>query len=385
MNVRAFGAAVLTAMLVLSGCRSESGEERAVTSLSYRGHERDADINCFIRAYPEAAGTRLDDCVLCHTEGEVPNKRGGVSTVNACDYCHYLMTEGEPWSASLNPFGKAYSSNGRDQGAFGRIEGKDSDGDGFSNLKEIRAGCFPGRKASNPDKPEAPYVELTRDGLMSLKSHQQFLLLNSHKQRCDSYVTYRGVRISELLKSQGVDVSSIEGITVFAPDGFARTYTREQVTREYPAGVLHSGLDDAGLGDGKGIVVYPATTPHGELADGEVIPGKQVLLLAYERDFEPISISTLDFRDHKIQGEGPFRLVRPQTKPSRPDRGSSHALGDEYDYIDSLDHNAGDSVRGVTVIRVDPMPDEYEEFDAMNASWRFLTQKKLIIYGYGIR
>ncbi len=161
------------------------------------------------------------------------------------------------------------------------------------------------------------HVELTLSELKSLKSHQQFLLLNSHRQRCDSYVTYRGVRISELLRSQGVDVGKIEGITVFAPDGFARTYTREQVTREYPAGV--------------------------------------------------------------------FRLVRPQTKPSRPDRGSSCPLGDEYDYIDSLDHNAGDSVRGVTVIRVDPMPDEYEEFDAMNASWRFLTQKKLVIYGHGIR
>ncbi len=112
-----------------------------------------------------------------------------MSTVNACDYCHYLLAEGEPWSASLNPFGRAYSNSGQDQGAFGRIEGKDSDSDGFSNLKEIRTGCFPGRKASNPDKPVAPHVELTLSELRSLKSHQQFLLLNSHKQRCDSYVT----------------------------------------------------------------------------------------------------------------------------------------------------------------------------------------------------
>lgn len=388
MRIRSSWAGLVMALLLFSCCGDDSPEEGAVTTLSYRGHEQDVDINCFIEAYPDAAGTRLDDCVLCHTEGEVPGRRGDVRIVNACDYCHWLGTQGESLSASLNPYGNAYLAGGRDLSALRRIEPEDSDGDGHANLTEIRGGFFPGRAASNPAKPAAPFVELTRADLESLPIHQQFMLLNSHKQRCDSYATYRGVTFADLLTAHGVDpqtITGITGITVFAPDGFAKSYSREEVVREYPAGVFHAGLDDARLGEGKGIVTYPGLMPDLDLPDGAAIPGRQFLLLAFLRDFEPIARSTLDPADQRIRGEGPFRSVRPQTTASPPDRGSRYPLGDEYDYDDTLDHNAGDSVRGVTVIRVDPMPGEYEEFDARNASWRFLERGKPVIYGHGIR
>jgi hypothetical protein len=59
-------------------------------------------------------GTRLDSCITCH-DGE-----------------------------SRNPYGKAYAASGKN---FTEIENLDSDGDGFSNLVEIKALTFPG----NPD------------------------------------------------------------------------------------------------------------------------------------------------------------------------------------------------------------------------------------------
>jgi hypothetical protein len=372
----------LTPLLVLlCGC----GGEGAALSHSYRGHEHDADMQCFVRAYPEAVGTRLDDCVLCHREGPVPDGKGGTRTVNACDFCHHLTREKTALATSLNAFGGAYSRSGRDGDAFRAIEAGDSDGDGFSNLEEIRKGYFPGRSTSNPRKPPAPHVVLTLDDLKSLQSHRQLLLLNAHRQRCDRYATCRGVRFTDLLRSRGIDVAKIDGITVFAPDGYAKSYSRGQLTREYPAAVFHGGLDDAALGEGKGIVVYPESTPFGALEDGAAIPGKRYLLLAYERDAEPLSVAALDPERGRIRGEGPLRTIRPQERPSRPDRGSRHPMGDEYDFDEAKDHNAGDCVRGVTVIRVDPMPEEYEEFDALNASWRFLEQGTLVLYGYGVR
>ena len=40
-------------------------------------------------------------------------------------------------------------------------------------------------------------------------------------------------------------VSGATGITVFAPDGYAKTFTIEQVNLEYPKGIYYTGLDDA--------------------------------------------------------------------------------------------------------------------------------------------
>lgn len=73
----------------------------------------DGDLNRARAKYPNIAGTRLDDCLLCHPAG----------------------------SHRVNPYGQDYSRN---RGNFGAIEGLDSDGDGFTNLTEILALTFPG-------------------------------------------------------------------------------------------------------------------------------------------------------------------------------------------------------------------------------------------------
>ena len=73
------------------------------------------------------------------------------SHLDTCSTCH---ASSSPSRENLNPFGADFSAAHHD---FGAIEGKDSDGDGFSNIDEIKAGTFPGDPNENPDKkPEPP-------------------------------------------------------------------------------------------------------------------------------------------------------------------------------------------------------------------------------------
>jgi hypothetical protein len=73
------------------------------------------------------------------------------SRLDTCSTCH---ASSSPSRENLNPFGGDFSAANHD---FGAIEGKDSDGDGFSNIDEIKAGTFPGDPNENPDKkPEQP-------------------------------------------------------------------------------------------------------------------------------------------------------------------------------------------------------------------------------------
>jgi len=76
----------------------------------------------------DTAGTRLDSCATCHN-GE-----------------------------ARNPYSRAYSGSGRN---FAAIENLDSDGDGFTNLVEIKALNFPGNPDDHPQTtsgivPETP-------------------------------------------------------------------------------------------------------------------------------------------------------------------------------------------------------------------------------------
>jgi len=72
-------------------------------------------------------GSKLDSCLTCHT-----SQAGGAENMN-------------PYGAE---FGKSHD--------FGAIEGLDSDGDGFSNIDEIKAETFPGDKNDNPSTKPAP-------------------------------------------------------------------------------------------------------------------------------------------------------------------------------------------------------------------------------------
>jgi hypothetical protein len=345
-----------------------------------------------VRVYPELAGSRLDDCSTCHAGGDV-TIRGRTRYRNPCDYCHFLPfpeegASGAPttYEETLNAYGSAYAAAGRSLAAIRAIAGDDSDGDGFANEEEIADRRHPGDAGSRPGQPRAATIVLDLRELEGMPSREQLVLVNSHRGRFDAYVRYRGVRVRDLLESAGVKLDGIEGITVISVDGFRRDFPREAIVRPYPRGVLHAGLDVETLGADCGFVDYPEILPS-DLVDGGEIPGVPWLLLAYGRDDAPLESCRLDPASGKIDGEGPLRIVVPQSVPGAPDRGSDHSpsgCDDGHDYDESKDHNAGAMVRGVVAIRLNPFPEGYEEFDARANGWTHLDAGKLVLYGHGI-
>jgi len=386
------------AVFLAGGCSTDDEKSPAppVSSRSYKGHETDADANNLVAVYPSILGTRLDDCQTCHTGGTV-YRGASASTLNPCSYCHLYpypdatITSGAPTSYqdTLNPYGLAYKNAGKSQDALRNIAGNDSDTDTYGNETEISAGRYPGDPASMPGQPFAPIYTMEWAAVTALTPHRQFLLMNASKQQFDDYANYKGVKIVDLLAAAGVNLTGVTGITVVAPDGFMKDFTLAQIQTQFANGIYDSGLAPADFADPlQGLVNYPpaAQIPAG-LADLGTIPDPQWLQLAWWRDGGDMVASELDPVSGKINGEGPYRLVQPQSNPGTPDRGSSYSpttWGDGYDYLGSKDHNAGNCVRGVVAIRVNPMPAGFEEYDWKNGGWALIAGKKLILYGLGV-
>lgn len=388
----------LLVAIFLAGCGGDSVDTAAaVSSLSYKGHENDFDSNALAQVYPAIYGTRVDDCQTCHTGGEVASAEGMTSTLNPCSYCHLIpfpdvtLTAGVPedYEATLNPYGLDYKKAGRSANALRSIEDKDSDSDSHTNADELNSLRYPGDPASKPGQPTLPIHTFNREELERLPLHGQFLLLNSHKQQYDLYATYRGVRLKDLLAASGADLSSATSVTCIAPDGFATDFPLDVIQTPYPPGTYHAGLGPDDFDDGnQGVVNYPApdAMPAG-LADSEGIPGEYWLLVAFDRDGARMEPSRLDPATGRLEGEGAYRLIAPQSVPGAPDRGSKYSpssFDDGYDYDDSNDHNAGLCVRGLVAIRVNPIPQGYEEFDWKNGGWSLVEREEIIVYGTGI-
>ena len=386
----------LIAVAVLGLTLVAAVPQRAVLSRAYVGHENDLDIGNFIQAYPQAAGTRLDDCQTCH--------RGGVQGTDterefsACGYCHLLQypnpryQSGVPkdYESTLNAYGLAYENAGRTVEALAAIAKVDSDGDGFTNDAEIAALRYPGDAASRPGQPLAPFAVLSWDDVHKLPAVKQFMLMNATKEPTDDYVTYTGVKVADLLAAARVDLKGVEGITVFAPDGYGIDYSIDDVTRPFPKGFFYAA--PASIKDkGMAFVKSPERIPPG-VADGKELPAVPWLLLAFERDGKPLDPSSYEKGTGRLAGEGPYRLVKPQhdllgdpSKPGRPDRSSkAKAYGDGWDFNPRIDHNAGACVRGACVIRVNPAPKGFEEYDWKNG-WPLVTERRIVVYGRGVR
>jgi hypothetical protein len=366
-----------------------------VSSHSYKGHENDGDMHAFVNAYPATVGTRLDDCQTCHKGGSFTAK-GKTVVKNPCDFCHLIQhpapdfDEPQPtaFADTLNPYGAGYAAAGRTKDGALSIGADDSDGDGAGNNDEIAALKYPGDPASKPGQPVAPARVFTMTDVKALPSMPMFLLANSNKQQYDDYCNYTGVTLQELLKAAGVDTASPDftGVTLVAPDGYLKDFTAAEVLQQYPAGLFYAGLDNATLGPECGFVNYPDTLPEG-LVDGGPIPGEQRLLLAYARDELPMDPANLDPTSGKLNGEGPFRVIVPQSTPGQPDRGSQYSpttCDDGHDYNPGADHNAGAMVRGVVAVRVNPLQPGYEDFDYHNGGWAYIDSQSLLVYGFGV-
>ncbi len=397
MRVNFAIAALLTA-LVIAGCRTESKDPATVpvSSRAYKGHETDADMNNLVAVYNYLVGTRLDDCQTCHKGGDIVYATKTVA-FNACSFCHLVpypdatIVSGAPanYADTLNSYGVDYKTNGRSQAAIRQIASMDSDGDSYVSSVEIENLRYPGDNTSMPGQPFAPTYTTTWEALHALASHTEFLLQNSHKQQFDEYANYKGVKVKDILAAAGVVLAGATSITIIAPDGFMKDFTLDNMNLQYPDGIYDSGLAPADFPDpAQGFVTYPPISqiPPG-LADMGTIPDQQWLLIAYMRDGADMDACYLDPISGKINGEGPYRIIVPQTTPGTPDRGSNYSpttWGDGYDYSSSKDHNAGSSVRGVVAIRVNPMPAGFEEFDWKNGGWSLIQDRKIIIYGEGV-
>ena len=388
---------VVLAGALLTGCPAAESPQ-IVSSRAYSGHENDQDANNFVRAYPAKVATRLDDCQLCHRAG-VP-LTSTKKIYNACSYCHLIpfpdpltYTDGLPagYQGTLNQFGLDYLNNGRSIAAFSAIASLDSDGDGYANDAEISDGRFPGNAASKPGQPLCPTVSLTLDQVKAVTQHPEFLLLNTTKQQYDSYATYNGPTLKDLLVAAGVDLTdpTVTGVSVFAPDGFKQDFSLADINLSYPDSVFYA-VPQPFLDPALNFVAYPTPIPTYPVSgvpyvDGDLITDLR-LTVAWQRDGGSLSTSYYDPSTGRLEGEGPFRVIPPQKTPGRPDRGSGFTqdlVVSTWNYLSTLDHNAGSSPRGACMIRVNPMPLGVEEYDTSNG-WSLITDKKIVIYGAGV-
>jgi len=380
------------------GQGDDAAEQAAVrSSLSYRGHENDRDSDNFVRAYPSARGTRLDDCQTCHRGGTVTYAGGHTAAINPCAYCHLLpfpdgkITSGAPagYAETLNSYGLAYQHAGRDVAALKKIAGDDVDADGYDNAAEIAALRYPGDASSTPAQEVIPIRTFEWQDIQALVRHEQFMLMNAHRQ-VDVYVHWRGARVLDVLAQAGVPLTEETTITCFAPDGYATDFTYEQIARPHPPGLYYPGLDAASFADPEqGIVEYPPAdqVQAGLESAGDVIPGDPWLLVGWARNGSELDVSCLDAASGRLKGEGPYRLVVPQRVPGPPDRSinfSPSKYQDGHDFDGRQDYNAGLCVRGLVAIRVNPMPPGYEEFDWKNGGYALADQRRLILYGAGV-
>jgi hypothetical protein len=386
MNKTALSSAIFISFLFLGWIICANPPQQKVQSRAYAGHESDRDIQNFIRQYPKAAGTRLDDCQTCHRSGIAGTDTEKV--YSQCGYCHLLQypsprfKTGVPtkFEDTLNPYGLEYKHKGRTSEALASIAKLDSDGDGSANADEIALLRYPGDAASKPNQPLAPAVTLTWDSIRSMPRQSQFLLMNTSSEPFDDYAGYAGIKIKDLLQKAGINLDGATGITVFAPDGYSIDCAINDINGPYPKATFYA-MPKSITDKERAFVQYPESIPAG-IEDGREIPIDPWLLLAFERDGKPLDNSR--YEKGRLAGEGPYRLIIPQRNPGRPDRSvKSKTYGDGWDFDKSIDHNAGSCVRGVTVIRINPMPAGFEEFDWKNG-WPLITERKIIIFGKNI-
>ena len=116
---RLLGFATLTAMVLLLSAGFLLLSPRVVAKQKF--------MSLFAQAYPAAAGTPLDSCLLCHTNPAAPDED------------------------NLNRYGKDWEDGDLGDKKFlaGALVRRDSDGDGIPNGEEIQQLSFPGNASSS--------------------------------------------------------------------------------------------------------------------------------------------------------------------------------------------------------------------------------------------
>jgi hypothetical protein len=361
-------------------------------------HEGERDADKFIAAYPAKAGTKLDNCNLCHRGGSYIDSKNKTVELGSCQWCHqtYGYDGAGNIADTINAYGAAYKSAGRNTAAVSLIDSSDSDGDGYLNSAEIAVNAFPGDADDHPGLIPAPCRIYTLDQLEALGSHTQFLLMNTSRSG-DYYAEYTGVPMKDLLDDAGI-LNSATGIWVYAPDGWGQNHPLEYNadldmyhvygnepghSYQYPPATYYYDMQaDIDQNPDFGWCDYTAPSCAGR-SNGDAIPVAEGLkaILAYKRDGAYLDPGVLT-DENKLDGEGPFRVVVPQKYVGPPDQSSKadeQAVLWPYDY--NLDHNAGSCSRSATLIKVEPLPAGTTDIDILEAGWSYVDQRKIVIYG----
>ncbi|HEY9162494.1 MAG TPA: GEGP motif-containing diheme protein [Desulfomonilia bacterium] len=358
-------------------------------------HENEIDSPKFRAVYSQTAGTKLDDCSLCHRGGSYVS--GGKTTnLGSCQWCHYKSDYGKTveydYAETLNNFGKDYLKHGRNEAAVIAIQDLDSDGDGYSNKIEITALRYPGDPNDDPTKVAAPSKVFTRDQIEAMPQHTQFLLLNASKST-DTYAEYTGVPMEDLLKP--LLLPSATEVTVLSPDGYSQTHpfgydatlNVYYINGKYPPAIFfYNEQADVAKHPATGWCDYSAPSVVKRL-NGQQIVNKAGLkmILAFKRDGQYLTPGVLN-SENKLDGEGPFRVVPPQKEIVPPDQRSTAKNAQDpgtwiWPYLPNGDHNVGASTRSTTIMKVGPLPKGTTDINLLEAGWNYIGQDKIVIYG----
>ena len=336
---------------------------------SYKSHNNDQDSNAFLAAYPQAKGTKLDNCYLCHTGGKVSGK-----TKDSCDYCHSVFGYKEPHGNimdTLNLFAKDYMINGKNQAAFSIMAQMDSDGDGYSNDVEILAGRLPGDAKDNPAVAEAPHKLYERADMRKLNILEQFMAVDTSKAG-DYYTTYKGVDIWKLLQDAGV-ADDATSITVYAVDGYSKEFQMSELKQAYTQGTFFTKYP---------WISYPLNTGFSE---GQTLPGELHYMMAYENDGRPLIDGKINPATNKLEGEGPYRFISPLTEPVTPDRSSwSIDRADSpapYNYNRPITRNGDYCIKSVVAIKVNTASSNSYQYDWNGRAYEMIEKGQLVVYG----
>jgi hypothetical protein len=357
--------------------------------------DADNDARVFLSVYPAAAGTKLDNCVLCHGGGQYTDpKTQKTTTMGSCQYCHAVTSYGtvDQYEATLNSYGRDYLSNGRNAAALTIIGSLDSDGDGFLNSAEIVAVRYPGDKNDDPTKVTAPFRIFDKARLEAMPQHSQFMLMNTTKSG-DYYAEYSGVAMESLLKAAGIRKDATK-ISVYAPDGYAINHPiaddpsnvgavyAPYVNGTYPQAVYYyEGTADKAYG---GWCDYssPGNAGRSNNEPIDVADGLR-MLLALRANGVDLVPGRLDASNKLASGtEGPFRTITPQKLPGPPDQPSTNSNATLiWPFSSANDHNAGFSTKSATIIKVEPLPAGTTDIDVLEAGWNYVDSGKIVVYG----
>jgi hypothetical protein len=350
---------------------------------AYRGHANDQDVNAVLAVYPALKGTSVDSCATCHVHGDVKDAAGAVRSENHCDYCHavFVRDKRNP-KETLSRYGRDYLAAGRSEPAVRALAGKDSDGDGFSNEREFKAGTDPGDPSSNPSIPPAPSRSYSVTDLKRLAPVlDTTVLLNTTKSRSgDSYSDYRGTSLWEVLVAVGV-AGTATSVDLLSADGYEHTFTFDELRKSWPQAPPVMGLGRQELGP-CGWVSYGSR----RLEAGKALPRVPVML-AFEENGEALEKARLDAATGRLAGKGPLRVIVPQFRISPPDlpqtadASCAAKVAPELRFHEDYEHNGGASSYAIVAVRVKPLPKGTRDVDWLSTAMRILDSEQIVFFG----